>query len=160
MTQTKPPQGDSTNTMHFGISPQIAYFVSEGISVGGQLNFDYVKPKDVDALTSFGIGPIVGYNLWLTPGQLSLWPQVGFFYNQRKESITVGTTSITGTHTTMAIGLYVPLLIHPVKHFHFGIGPYVNLDISSKDKADAGGDAVDGAKNTVFGLKAEIAGWL
>src|SRR5262249_33467237 len=130
------------------------------ISVGGEVVFTYVKPKDVDALTTFGIGPMVGYNLWLTPGQLSLWPQVEFLYTSSKASVSAGGASFAGTQTTMALGLFVPVLIHPVKHFHFGVGPYLSMDLSSKFKADAGGDSVDSIKHTVFGVRLEIAGWL
>jgi hypothetical protein len=154
----KPPSGDSTSNTHFGLEANVSYFVAEGISVGGDVLFAYDKPKDVDATTTWGIGPIVGYNLWLTPGQLSLWPQVELLYKSSSTNITVGTTSTSATETVMNVGVWVPLLIHPVKHFHFGIGPYFSTDVSSK--VSVSGNSADGNKTTNFGIKAEIAGWL
>src|SRR5262249_1826694 len=103
------------------------------------------------------------YNLWLTPEKLSLWPQVSFLYTtfSGSKSVTVGTTTSKAdyTLTRQSIMVNVPLLIHPAKHFHFGVGPFVMLDIGANLKAgDAGCRA--GRKATPFGLAAEIAGWL
>ena len=58
----------------------------------------------------------------------------------------------------MNVGVYVPLLIHPVKHFHFGVGPYFNVDLSSKESS--GSTSVDGDKNLRVGVAFEVAGWL
>ena len=58
----------------------------------------------------------------------------------------------------MNVGVFVPLLIHPVKHFHFGVGPYFDIDVSSKESS--GNVSVDGDKNMHVGIRAEVAGWL
>jgi hypothetical protein len=163
MSSSKPPTGDATKETHFGITPQIAYFVSVAITVGGDVQFGYTKPDKGDAMTNFGIGPMVGYNLWLTPGQLSLWPQVEFLYSQYKSSTTVtippaGPTTMTSTFTKMTLGLFVPVLYHPVKHFHLGVGPFLRMDVSSTAKTDAGSGV--GSKDTTFGLMGEIGGWM
>ena len=150
--------GDSNSLTTFQLDPQIQYFVAEGISVGGELLFDYSKPKTGDSTTAYGIGPSAGYNLWLTPGKLSLWPQLELLYKSGGSNLTVGTQSVSVTASQITLGVFVPLLIHPVKHFHFGVGPYFATDLSSKMSAN--GTSVDGDKTTVFGLKMEIAGWL
>ncbi len=69
-----------------------------------------------------------------------------------------GAPSPSSTDTVMTVGAYVPLLIHPVKHFHFGVRPYLDIDVSAKEST--GGQSNDNAKNTVVGIKGEIAGWL
>lgn len=159
-TSTKPPGGGSSvSGMSFTLAPTIDYFVAEGISVGGFIGFGYSKagedPNTVK-VTTLGIGPRVGYNLWLTPGSLSLWPNVWFGYFNA--SANVGGND-AGSLNKMALGVNVPLLIHPAKHFHFGVGPFFRMDVSSKEKPPSG-DSVDGAKTTAFGLMAEIGGWL
>ncbi|HEY8090597.1 MAG TPA: hypothetical protein VIF09_22200, partial [Polyangiaceae bacterium] len=80
-TQTTPPNGgSSTNNLDLNLAPNVQYFVAEGISLGGTLLVDWNKPNQGDATTTFGIGPTVGYNLWLSPGSLSLWPQATFLF--------------------------------------------------------------------------------
>jgi len=157
-----PPQGDSQSAIGFGLSPQAAYFVIEGLSVGGELGFSYTKPSKGDGTTVFSIGPEVGYNAWLVPGTLSIWPQVGVLYSSASESVTStsGTTSttLTATTSTFSVVAFVPLLIHPVKHFHFGIGPYFSMDLSSS--TSQGGTSADGNKTTALGIRGEIGGWL
>ena len=159
-TSTKPPGGGSSvSGMSFTLAPTIDYFVAEGISVGGFIGFGYSKagedPNTVK-VTTLGIGPRVGYNLWLTPGQLSLWPNVWFGYFNA--SANIGGND-AGSLNKMSLGVNVPLLIHPASHFHFGVGPFFRMDVASKEKPPSG-DSVDGAKTTAFGLMAEIGGWL
>ena len=136
------------------------YFVAEGISLGGTLLFDWNKPNQGDATTTFGIGPTVGYNLWLSPGSLSLWPQATFLFETASGPVGTSSTggTISGSLTKMNVGVFVPLLIHPVKHFHFGVGPKFNIDVSNK--ASSGGASVDLPKDMNIALAFEVAGWL
>ena len=53
----------------------------------------------------------------------------------------------------MRTRVFVPLLIHPVEHFHIGIGPYLDTDLTSKTEGE------DGVKETTIGIRSEIAGW-
>jgi hypothetical protein len=165
-TSTSPPSGSGSNTIHIGIEPEVQYFVINALSVGGVVAFDWAQASASGgssasaSTTTFGIGPTVGYNVWLKPSLLSLWPQAEFlFSNVNAAASGSGVASIPSTtNTVMTVGLFVPLLIHPVEHFHFGIGPYFDIDVSSK--TSSGSSSADGDKNTVFGLKGEIAGWL
>jgi hypothetical protein len=159
-TSTSPAGGGSSfNTIDINVQPAMHYFVTNGFSVGGTLLFDWSKPSTTDATTTIGIGPTVGYNIWLTPGQLSLWPKVTFsFENASKPGSGSGATATpSGSAQLMNLGVYVPLLIHPVKHFHIGVGPYFGIDLSNK--FSAGSLSVDGDKSTSFGVKADIGGW-
>jgi hypothetical protein len=162
-TSISPPQGSSSSVTSFGLRPQAAYFVIEGLSVGGEVLFDYSKAKDSDAETTFGIGPLVGYNVWVSPALLSVWPQAGVTYSSTSTSFTSqngtgGTTSTSVTNSKFTVNAFVPLLIHPVHHFHFGIGPYFAADLSSS--VSGGGQSTDGNKNLSLGLRGEIGGWL
>lgn len=161
MSTVKPANGDSTKITEIKIAPAVDYFVIEGLSIGGfvGLGIRSVKEgsKDPSSETSIAIGPRVGYNFWLSPESLSLWPQLGFVF-QTTSLKTEGKD--VGSASKMAVVINVPLLIHPAKHFHFGVGPYLMLDVSSKFKDSASGVSADGPKATTFGLVAEIAGWL
>jgi len=54
----------------------------------------------------------------------------------------------------MGIGVFVPLLIHPAEHFHIGIGPYIDTDLSAK--LDGQDDAK--ARRLVFAWKSPVGG--
>jgi hypothetical protein len=168
-TSISPAKGDSTNALAFSISPELAYFVIEGLSLGVVGEFRYLKVKGTDAITAIGAGPVVGYNIWLSPGKLSLWPQITpiLFSSETSSSSSATSTSGTGTTTTttssvtetrLSTAIAVPLLIHPAEHFHIGIGPYFRIDFSSK--VSGGSTSGDSDKNTSFGIQAEVAGWL
>jgi hypothetical protein len=158
---TSPPGGgSSTNSLALYVQPEVEYFVIDGLSVGGVLGFGYFKPDQGDSTTLFAIGPTVGYNVWLTPGSLSLWPQARFLYQHYGASST-GTSTAASTTVTFSrtnIQIAVPLEVHPVKHFDFGIGPYVAFDLSAS--ASTGNASADYPKTTSFGLEGEIGGWL
>jgi hypothetical protein len=159
---TSPPTGNGFNTTQLSIEPEIQYFVIDSLSVGGIAYIDWSRTSGSGngpspSATTFGIGPTVGYNVWLKAGFLSLWPQAEFLFNDVNNSPGAPNTPST-TNTVMTVGLFVPLLIHPVEHFHFGVGPYFDIDVSSK--TSAGNQSNDADKDTVFGIKGEIAGWL
>jgi hypothetical protein len=155
-----PPTGSSSNIINLGIAPNVQYFVIEGLSLGGTLVFDWQHPNQGSDVTTFGIGPTVGYNLWLSPGSLSLWPQATFTFNTGSTNVPnpTGTGQVSATLTTMNVGVFVPLLIHPVKHFHFGVGPFFKIDVSSKESI--GNNSGDYDKFMNVGIAAEVAGWL
>jgi hypothetical protein len=159
-TQDSPPAGAaSTSVIDFNIAPDVQYFVIEGLSVGGTLLFDWNDPNKGSATTTFGIGPTVGYNYWLSPGSLSLWPQVSFLFETVSQPTNQPAPAPSSTSLTeMSLNAYVPLLIHPVEHFHFGVGPYVSIPLSSKESA--GSQSADFDKFTSVGIRFEVAGWL
>jgi hypothetical protein len=150
------------STTSFTVTPQVHYFVTDGLSVGGTVLLGYAKPDSGDSETSFGIGPTVGYNLWISPGTLSLWPQATFLFTSTGSSatFTTGTTTqtVSATTTTTAISLFVPVEIHPVKHFDFGVGPLLSTELSSS--TSAGGTSADAPKTTALGIAGFIGGWL
>jgi hypothetical protein len=160
--QQSPPQGASTNNIELLLAPNVQYFVIEGLSLGGTILFDWIHPNQGGDTTTFGVGPTVGYNVWLSPGSLSLWPQVSFLFENVNATIssTVGgvTTSASATSQATSLAFYVPLLIHPVKHFHFGVGPYFDVDLSNSTSAN--GQSINNPKNMGLGIAFEVAGWL
>jgi hypothetical protein len=137
------------STTDIYIAPVFHYFVMENLSVGALIDFDYSKTGDAKE-TKIGLGPQIGYNIPVADN-LSFWPRVGVVYHISSKDEGKGDGSKSG-HTLEAV-VDAPLLIHLVPHFHFGIGPYMRMDLSSKY------DGNDADKATTFGLAGTIGGW-
>lgn len=53
---------DQDNLTSIGINPNLAYFMSDNLALGGELNFRFVKEKtDPDATLTYGLQPLVRY---------------------------------------------------------------------------------------------------
>jgi hypothetical protein len=152
-----PPDGNGEDekTTTITLGPALDYFVADSISVGGKIVYSNISSDAGDG-SLIGIGPRVGYNLGLTDN-ISLWPKLGFTYAMTSaESDTPGSEEIKGTK--MTVGVDVPVLFHPAEHFFIGLGPYFEMDLSSKAKV-GDGDSVDGPKDTAFGVRSVVGGW-
>jgi hypothetical protein len=157
-TSTKPAVGPSSSSGHVMAMGDVAYFVADGVSVGGLVTISHsaasAPNQPTTKVTDLGVAALVGYNTWLTPGTLSFWPQVGFGYDHVGTS--VGGSDVASGRTTLMIR--APFLFHPVKHFHFGIGPFLSMNLTSS--WSSGSLSGDADKDTTFGISGEIAGWL
>ncbi len=146
------PDPDSQTTIT--IAPALDYFAIDGLSVGGQLGYSSTSQGDLSA-SAIIIGPRVGYNLGLTEN-ISLWPRLAFQYrivnlSRDNPPPATGTTDVSGNK--MTVGVDAPILFHPAEHFFIGLGPYFEMDLSSKIEGD------DADKDTAFGLKSVVGGW-
>jgi hypothetical protein len=142
------PDGASPeSSTSYSIGPAADYFVIDNLSVGGQVLFSH--SGGAASQSAFRISPRVGYHFSFVPERLGLWPRLELGYET--ETVSVGGADIT--EKKVVLGVFVPLLIHPVEHFHIGIGPFLDTDLSAKE-----GD-VDGTKSTTLGLRTEIGGW-
>lgn len=135
----------------YAIGPAADYFVIDNLSVGAMVLFARTQPVGSDAkVDTISLEPRIGYHIPLVPERLGVWPRVSFIYEQN----TIKTPGFADSkEKSMGIGGFVPLLIHPVEHFHIGIGPYIETELSAKV------DSQDAAKATTIGLRMEIAGW-
>ena len=135
------------------VGPAADYFVIDNLSLGAMFQFGRITQStgaEEAKIDVISFEPRVGYHIPLVPEKLGLWPRVSYFYESKKFMVD-GRADIT--EKSMGIGVFVPLLIHPVEHFHIGIGPYMDTALSTK------ADGQDGAKATTIGLRMEIAGW-
>jgi hypothetical protein len=55
--------------------------------------------------------------------------------------------------------VFAPFLLHPVKHFFFGIGPFVQTDLTSSYSV-GGVSATNAPKATEYGLMFDLGGWM
>ncbi|MCK6536670.1 MAG: hypothetical protein L6Q84_27170 [Polyangiaceae bacterium] len=154
---SKPKDGDAVKATRIEFGPALDYFVIDGVSVGGQIEYSSLSVKDGPTTSNIGIGPRVGYNLGLTDN-ISIWPKLGLSYNMGKTEQDVAGTTVKTDTTKMTVGVMVPVLFHPAEHFFIGLGPVFSMDMTSKVKPD-GGDEADGNKDTVIGLDSVVGGW-
>jgi opacity protein-like surface antigen len=144
-------QHSSEDVTTLQLSPAADYFVIDRLSVGGFISLDYTKSGRSDG-SRFGIGPRVGYNFGLSD-TFSIWPKAGLAYTHSSTSTTVAETDTMTTETSrdgdaLALNLFVPFMVHPVKHFFAGFGPFLDADLSGKNRV------------TVVGAKLTLGGWL
>jgi hypothetical protein len=140
--------GSSTTV---ALAPAADFFVVQGFSVGGQFIYAHASqnsPVQGTASVSedgFGIAPRVGYNVALGD-TFSIWPKVFFEY----ETTTISNGG--GSASALSVGVYVPVLVHPARHFFLGLGPNVQTELST-----TGGN---GTKETQYGVMFVVGGWV
>jgi hypothetical protein len=154
--------GDSPSGWEFAVKPSVDYFVIQGLSVGGFLEYQHSSTSTPNGLTAgggtgsttnttdtFGVGARVGYNIPIADA-FSLWPLLGLGFTTTSATGDVGNNAFT-------VSLFAPFLWHPVSHFFMGIGPYLSTDLAAQQSS--GGQTVAGPKTTAYGLQFTIGGW-
>lgn len=167
----------NSSASHFDAfaEPGFDYFIGGQISVGGyvlltysdQKGYDYFGPLIEQKETGYGFGARLGVNVAL--GKIvSVWPKFDFGITQydTKYSVSSSTASLLTSQpgqrelTTHAfwVELYVPLLVHPVPHFFFGLGPSFFTDLSRSATFSEAASTQN--KRTRVGLSLTTGGWL
>lgn len=152
------------------IAPRIGfdYFVANNISVGGSVGYTSdsdegkVNGQNNDALkeknTAFLFAPRAGYALMFSE-TFGLWPRLGVSYVSLKEE-TGNDNEISAS--MLAVSLEGNLVITPVPHAGFMIGPMVDFPLTGSGEQKAGPQTteLDTVKTTTFGLQAGLFIWL
>jgi len=145
----------------FGLAPTLDYFVIDNLSLGAQLLFGIatVSPpsgqgNQSTTLTTFGIAPQIGYDIRLGDS-FSFWPKAFFAY------ATTSTSNNGPTGAVASVGLFAPLLYHPVRHFYIGIGPDLSTQLGNSSSQSNGNTTTTtyDDKATAFGLMATFGGY-
>lgn len=131
-------------------APAADVFLIDGLSLGGFIGFEYSKMRDYDG-SRFSIGPRVGYNYSFTD-LLSIWPKVGLAYAHTSRDFNAADQSFSDgpdtSHDSLALNLFMPIMIHPATHFFAGLGPYLDVDLIGENRV------------TAYGIKLTLGGWL
>jgi hypothetical protein len=148
-----PAQGSGSSGSQIVLAPAADFFVIPNLSVGGQLFFEFISPAAPNSSTTvgWGVGPRVGYDLAFAEN-FSVWPRAYFLFEALSTSSGAGASSV-GT-----LGLFAPVLWHPIPHFFIGLGPFAQTDLLSK-VAPPGGSSTTGSKTTEYGVLSTIGGW-
>lgn len=148
--------GQDGSTTSIELRPAVDYFIIDNVSLGGFLGFDYTNQAgDSGHTTAFSIGPRFGYNIPFAE-ILSVWPKVGLSYahtsiTQKTTDVVNGAPVVSDTSQSadsLALNLFVPVMVHPVEHFFIGFGPAFDLDLTGDNKA------------TTIAGRLTIGGWL
>jgi hypothetical protein len=133
------------STPRFGID----VFPIDGLSVGGSLTYvsesgetetegpNGSETRDIDPASGFLISPRVGYGIMFTD-VFGIWPRAGVSYytaseeNKNNAGQTTSESSING----LALTVEVPLILSPVNHVGFTIGPTVDIPLSGSAEVD------------------------
>lgn len=137
------------------IQPAADYFVIDRLSVGGAIVLDIASHSGDNGrgftTTTFGFAPRVGYNIPILDN-LSFWPDLFI-------SFSASSTSNNGpSDDVFALGLFAPVLFHPVAHFFVGLGPNLSTELSHSH-SDGGQSVNNYPKLTQYGIMSTIGGW-
>jgi Outer membrane protein beta-barrel domain len=141
------------------IAPSLDYFVTQNLSLGGTLLFQYQTQSDQGAdlnTTAITILARLGYNIPLGP-TASLWPRAGVGYVHASSDVSYGGLSQSATASGSVLIIEMPILYHPAQHFFFGAGPTFQTQLSNS--IESGGTSMDVAKTTAYGVEAMIGGY-
>nr|HMR07559.1 outer membrane beta-barrel protein [Polyangiaceae bacterium] len=166
------PQGNVSNPLGSPfIAPRIGfdYFVVNNVSVGGSVTYisdsssgDRTQGNQQQDLpdqktNTFLVAPRAGYALMFSD-TFGLWPRGGITYVSSKAEVDDNETS----GSMLALSVEGNLVITPVPHAGFLIGPTLDFPIlgSGEQKAGQNTTDLDTFKVTTFGLQAGIFIWL
>ena len=172
------------------------FFPIDGLSIGGALLYEHHSAENDTTGTAtfmgqslaidrtqteidtsvFGIAPRVGYAYMFTPN-VGIWPRGGISYvtsnSEEKETVTDttggGGVQTTDTETTinhLSVAIDAMLVLSPVEHVGFGIGPFVEIPLSgdievsaTQVNPDVQSDGDGDVKVTSYGLSSSLIVW-
>ena len=146
--------------------PALDYFVIPNLSVGGVVLFTHTEqssgstanqPSETSSINLYGIGGRVGYNIGISDS-LSFWPKLGLLYVGGSTSPAGGGNGISTS--AFDVQVYAPFLLHPVKHFFFGIGPFLQTDLTASQSSRGRERPRTPTKTTQYGLLFDVGGWM
>jgi len=155
----------STSGWNLTVLPAADYFVIQGLSIGGFVDFTHTEvsspnltngvPNDTGSTSvstnTFGIGARVGYNLPITDW-ISVWPKLGLGFSDT--GVSGG-----GSSNRWTLFVYAPFLYHLASHFFVGLGPLLTADLAASG-SDNAGHSGDAPKVVTYGLAFTVGGWM
>jgi hypothetical protein len=127
----------------------IDFFPIDGLSFGGSLTYvsesgetESESPagsqsEDTDPTSGFLISPRVGYGVMFTD-VFGIWPRAGItYFTANEENINaMGQTTSESNVNGLAFTLEVPLILSPINHVGFTIGPTLDIPLSGSSEND------------------------
>lgn len=151
----------------FLVSPAFDYFVGDHFSVGLGAGIGTSKvvvdspagggvTDTLSTSTTFAVNARLGVQAYLAP-RLSLYPRASLriSYEGSKARSVASAPEVQREDTTLTAELFLPLVIHPVPHFHIGFGPFIARELSRYQT----GDSTE-VRGTYVGASTMVGGWL
>ena len=106
--------GGISGTTVLDLEPTLQFFTARNVAFGLSLGYHYTSSNG-SSTSAYSLAPSLGYDVRLGD-VLSIFPQA---------SLGVQVFAATGQSNVTALNaaLFVPILIHPVRHFFIGFGP-------------------------------------
>jgi len=160
------------------VAPRIGfdYFVIDGLSIGGALAYYSSEhdgdetlgnnSADIDKETDSGwaIAPRVGY-CFMFNDMVGIWPRGGFTYAAGKEETDPANPPNAPDDkleaSVLDLTLEGMLVITPVPHAGFMVGPTLELPLSGSGETDQGNNSqdIDEIRVTTIALQAGVFAW-
>ncbi len=158
------------------VAPRIGfdYFVIDGLSIGGAFAYTSDKEEGDETVgnnngdlpeeksSGFAFAPRVGY-CFMFNDTVGIWPRGGFTYASGKdETDNPGNAPDTSADfSVFDLTLEGMLVITPVPHAGFMVGPTVELPLSGSGEIDQGNTSqdIDDVKITTIALQAGVFAW-
>lgn len=148
-----------------------------GFGLGGSIeresltnNQTVTRKTDAPTASAIGLAPRVGYIIPLGDS-LAFWPRggLGFYWTSLKtESVNDNNpnvvTTASSTDSLISLDLDPQLVVTPLEHFFFHLGPIVNVPLSgSRSTQTTNGGVTNKVTNDIslfhFGLQAGLGGY-
>jgi hypothetical protein len=117
------------------------------------VSWTHTQSSGVPNTDSWSTGLRVGYSLAMGPS-FSFWPKVNVDYRHTSliatdlSMLQQGVFANEYSFDSMVIGVFAPVLFHPVPHFFLGLGPNFQAAVLSSAGTD-----------TSYGLMFTLGGW-
>jgi len=146
--------------------------VVAGLTVGAALTYWTAswsetsggQSQDGPTLQALVVNPRVGYAL-MFGSVVGIWPRLGFTYSSLQSSQTAwtggGTVTEKDTTTASALSAEALLLLAPVDHLAFTVGPVLDVGLGGSDKTEVPGMPTSSHDVTTssFGIQAGVLGY-
>jgi hypothetical protein len=126
---------------------------------------------DLEPVHFLLLHPRLGYSFILDE-TFAIWPRAGITWTQTSTTQSNDTIDINGnpvtyevdlTETTLDLTLEANLVISPMEHFAFLVGPFLDLGLSGEEKRETTEPGVPDQeadrKLTAYGLQVGVAGY-
>jgi hypothetical protein len=133
------------------LGPAADLFVVRSFSIGIHALWQHTEISGAPDTNSFSGGASIGYALRMSDA-FSFWPKVSFDYRHTSTLTVVPMTLDQEEEVTtdaMVIGIFAPVLFHPVPHFFIGLGPNFQAAVLTST----------GSTDTEYGLMFTLGGW-
>ena len=144
------------------------FFVIDGLSIGAALGYftastsieaesmGITDETDGPTFSGFIVAPRIGYAYMFNP-TVGIWPRGGITYAHR--NVSDPDTPDESSQNRLAVTLELPLVISPVPHVGFLLGPTFDIGVSGSDNEDNTAPLPDtevDAKTTDIGVQAGV----
>ncbi len=146
-------EGNGISTI--SVSPQLGYFVSPSLMIGGHLDYSSTSQGDLSG-SGFGFGPTIGYFFYLDRGKTeikgSIYPYIVGMFAYASSRTEVGHTTYKSNSTSFGAKSGIMCMLSEAVALDLGL-----KFVSSSQEPIGGGESVSG---TTFMISTGVTAFL